>query len=126
MAATSFKSSIENDPIDEPTQVPLMAKQPVVMLYPTFDVDVAEPEILSPESVVVAKPVAETESADDEALVTTSKIRPIEPPQMVVDAYAVEVPTTREFETEIAVVDANGMIDAVPSPLMVVVAVRPT
>jgi hypothetical protein len=31
------------------------------MLNPTFDVEVAEPDISSPESVVVPNPVAETE-----------------------------------------------------------------
>ena len=41
--------------------VPLIAKQPEVMLKPTFEVDVAEPEMFKPASVVVPNPVAETE-----------------------------------------------------------------
>ena len=39
---------------------PLTAKHPVVMLNPTLDVLVAEPEMLSPERVVVPKPPLET------------------------------------------------------------------
>lgn len=34
------------------------------MLNPTFDVDVAEPEMLRPDSVVVPKPEPEIENAD--------------------------------------------------------------
>lgn len=52
-----------------PMQTLLIAKHPEVMLYPTFEVEVAEPEILSPESVVVAKPIFDTESAEVEAAV---------------------------------------------------------
>ena len=44
-----------------PIQLPDMAKHPVVMLYPTLEVVVAEPDMLSPERVVVPKPEAETE-----------------------------------------------------------------
>ena len=44
----------------EVIQVLFIAKHPAVRLKPTFDVDVAEPEIVSPESVVVPKPVVET------------------------------------------------------------------
>jgi hypothetical protein len=45
---------LENDPA--PTQVPLIAKHPPVMLNPTLDVDVAKPEMVRPRSVVVPKP----------------------------------------------------------------------
>ncbi len=40
-------------------QVPFTAKQPFVMLKPTFDVEVAVPEIARPDSVVVPLPVFE-------------------------------------------------------------------
>lgn len=56
-------------------QLPFFAKQPEVILKPTFDVDVAEPDTLRPLNVVVPKPVPETErnlvALEDEA---TSKI----------------------------------------------------
>ena len=41
--------------------MPLTAKHPAVMLNPTFDVEVAEPEMFKPERVVVPKPVDETD-----------------------------------------------------------------
>jgi hypothetical protein len=47
-------------PLPLPTQVPPMAKHPVVKLKPTSDVEVAEPLMLSPERVVVPKPVFDT------------------------------------------------------------------
>lgn len=50
-------------PDEPPTQVPLIAKHPLVMLNPTFDVEVALPAIFKPESVVVPKPVPEMASA---------------------------------------------------------------
>ena len=44
-----------------PTHVPLIAKQPaVVKLIPTLDVVVAEPLMLSPDTVVVPKPELDT------------------------------------------------------------------
>ena len=46
-------------------QVPEMAKQPPERLKPTFEVEVALPEMVRPESVVVPKPVPETERNDD-------------------------------------------------------------
>ena len=49
------------EPPAPPTQPPLMAKHPEVMLIPTFEVEVAEPEMFKPESVVVPKPSAATE-----------------------------------------------------------------
>ncbi len=48
-------------PLNAEKQVPFTAKQPEVMLKPTLDVEVAEPETVRPESVVVPKPVAETD-----------------------------------------------------------------
>ena len=47
--------------------VPLTAKHPAVRLKPTLEVEVAEPEIFRPETVVVPKPVAETERSVVEA-----------------------------------------------------------
>ncbi len=58
-------------PTDPVIHDPLIAKHPPVRLNPTFDVDVAEPEMLRPESVVVPKPVADTERSVVEALETT-------------------------------------------------------
>ncbi len=43
-----------------PTQTPPIAKQPPERLIPTFEVEVAEPEMVRPESVVVPKPSAAT------------------------------------------------------------------
>jgi hypothetical protein len=43
-------------PEPPPTQTLLIAKHPAVRLKPTFEVDVAEPEIVRPESVVVPNP----------------------------------------------------------------------
>jgi hypothetical protein len=45
----------------EPIHVPLIEKQPDVILSPTFEVLVAEPEMVRPESVVVPNPRPETE-----------------------------------------------------------------
>jgi hypothetical protein len=44
------------------------------MLKPTLDVEVADPEILRPATVVVPNPVPETESLVEEAELTTSNI----------------------------------------------------
>ena len=48
---------------DEPPvkHVPFTAKQPEVMFHPTFEVEVADPEIVRPVSVVVPKPSPATE-----------------------------------------------------------------
>ena len=46
-----------------PTQVPPTAKHPVVTLNPTLEVEVAEPEMLSPLNVVVPNPEPEISSA---------------------------------------------------------------
>ena len=43
----------------EPIHVFAIEKHPVVMLKPTFEVEVAKPEMLSPDSVVVPNPVEE-------------------------------------------------------------------
>jgi hypothetical protein len=43
-------------PAEVERQVPLIAKHPAVRLKPTFEVEVAEPEMVRPESVVVPKP----------------------------------------------------------------------
>ena len=57
--------------LDPPTHVSLIAKQPLVRLRPTFDVEVAEPEMVRPLRVVVPKPVPATlrnlVAFDDEA-----------------------------------------------------------
>ena len=47
------------DPL--PMHVSLIAKQPPVKFNPTFDVDVEEPEMVRPESVVVPKPSPATD-----------------------------------------------------------------
>ena len=60
-------------PDPPPTHVPLTAKQPPERLKPTFEVEVAEPFTVRPESVVVPKPEAEVERAVEEALVATSR-----------------------------------------------------
>jgi len=46
----------------EDRHVPRIAKQPPVILKPTLDVEVAEPLMLSPATVVVPNPVEETVS----------------------------------------------------------------
>ena len=73
-------------------QLPAVAKQPVAILKPTLDVEVAEPLMLRPVTVVVPKPVAETESAVEDAEVTASKMLPVVLPQIVRLEYGVEVP----------------------------------
>ena len=78
-----------------PTQVPLILKQPVVMLKPTLEVEVAEPVMLRPVRVVVPKPIPETVRADVEAEVTASKMLPVALPQRVSLEYAEEVPMPR-------------------------------
>ena len=64
----------------EPTHAPLMAKHPVVMLKPTLDVEVADPEMFKPESVVVPKPSAATVrnvvATDDEAIWKSGAVWP--------------------------------------------------
>ena len=80
-----------------PRQLPPIAKQPAVRLKPTFEVEVAWPEIFNPDTVVVPNPVAETVSADDDALVTASRIFPVVPPQIVVLEYGVDVPIPTLF-----------------------------
>ena len=47
--------------VESERQLAPMAKQPEVILNPTSEVEVALPEMFNPESVVVPKPVAETE-----------------------------------------------------------------
>src|SRR3989344_5218445 len=47
--------------VESERQLAPMAKQPEVILNPTSEVEVALPEMLRPESVVVPKPVAATE-----------------------------------------------------------------
>ena len=53
-----------NAKVEPPTHVPLIAKHPEVKLNPTFDVEVAEPEMVRPASVVVPKPVVDTENTE--------------------------------------------------------------
>ena len=54
--------------------------------------EVAEPEMVRPVRVVVAKPVAETERAEVEALVTASKIAPTLSPKTINLEKGVTVP----------------------------------
>ena len=79
-----------NDP--RVRQLPPIAKQPAVRFNPTFEVEVAEPRIERPVTVVVPKPVPETVSAEEEALVMASKILPVALPQMESLVYGVLVP----------------------------------
>ena len=60
--------NVREDPPLPVTQVPLIAKQPVVMLKPTFDVEVAWPMILNPLTVVVPKPPSATSNIDVEVV----------------------------------------------------------
>ena len=48
--------------VNDELQTPFTAKHPVVMLKPTLEVEVADPEIERPERVVVPKPVEEIDS----------------------------------------------------------------
>ena len=64
------KVELEPDPI----HVLLIAKHPPVRLNPTFDVDVADPEIVNPESVVVPNPVLDTFRNVVEAVLVTSNM----------------------------------------------------
>jgi hypothetical protein len=60
------KRSAEPEPVTEPeppTHVPEIAKQPAVMLTPTFEVVVACPTMSRPRSVVVPKPSPAMDSA---------------------------------------------------------------
>ena len=61
-----------------PTHTPFTAKHPVVIFHPTFDVEVAWPIILNPESVVVPKPKDDTEScvAVDEPMTNEGPVIP--------------------------------------------------
>ncbi len=58
-----------------PTQVFPIEKHPVVILYPTLEVDVAKPAMLSPRSVVVPKP---------ERAISKAEIDEVAVPAMVV------------------------------------------
>ena len=82
------------DPL-EPTQVPFTAKHPEDKLIPTLDVEVAEPEMFRPASVVVPKPVAETENTVVEAELTNSAILPVASPQTESLEYGVVVPIAK-------------------------------
>ena len=62
-------------------------------MNPTFAVDVAEPLMVKPDSVVVAKPTEEIENAEVEALVIASKILPVLSPHTDNFEYGVVVPT---------------------------------
>lgn len=61
--ANPFAEAIETavtDPDAPPMHVPPIEKHPPVRLNPTFDVEVAEPFIFRPESVVVPNPEFDT------------------------------------------------------------------
>ena len=78
----SMRSVVEAElPLLDVRHTPLIAKHPPERLKPTLEVEVARPLITKPETVVVPKPVPETASADDDALVTASKILPVVLPQ---------------------------------------------
>ena len=99
-------SVLEKD--EPPTHVPEIAKQPVVMLNPTFEVEVAEPEIVRPETVVVPKPEPETEN-----LVVDASLRSIRFPVKPVSASAaISVVEVSEPATESL---AKG--EVVPMPI---------
>ena len=55
---------------EEGTHVPFKAKHPPLRLTPTFDVDVAKPEMFKPRTVVVPKPVPEISRAEIEVVAT--------------------------------------------------------
>jgi hypothetical protein len=96
------------------TQVPFSAKQPDVMLIPTFDVVVAEPEMLRPDTVVVPKPVADTRSAVvDAEFATSNKFVSFTPPNTVKRAYGVDVPMPvyPPFEILKTVVEVERSVD---------------
>ena len=71
-----------------------------MILNPTLDVDVACPEIVRPESVVVPKPRVDTENTDDVAAFSmfsavrelTGVCSVVSPPYMLRRARGVEVP----------------------------------
>ena len=90
-------------------QVPFIAKHPPVKLKPTFEVEVAEPETVRPESVVVPKPVAEIRSAVVEAEVTASNILPVVSPHAVRRAYGVLVPTP-SFPSAVGAADWSSLL----------------
>ena len=93
---------------DCPIQLPPMEKHPAERLKPTLDVDVAEPETVNPDKVVVPKPIDETESC-----------------------VAVLEPTTNPKESPaigLTLNLANGVVEETPSnpvAVNVVVAVPP-
>ena len=51
-----------------------IAKHPVVMLYPTFDVEVAWPEMFNPLTVVVPKPLPEISKAEMEVVASPATV----------------------------------------------------
>ena len=60
-----------------PTHVPFTEKQPVVMLKPTSLVEVADPVMFSPVSVVVPKPVPAMENGTLAVCVSASEVVPM-------------------------------------------------
>jgi len=107
---------------------PPIAKQPEVRLKPTFEVEVAEPTIARPESVVVPNPVDETESAVVDALLTTSRSLPVPLPHTVRPAYGDDVPTESEPAVSVPtlpVVENELVDDAIEAKKLVVVAAVP-
>ena len=91
-----------------PTHVLLIAKHPLVMLKPTLAVVVADAEMFNPETVVVPKPIDETDNC-----------------------VAVDEPTTNPMVSPASgLTDKRPFGDVVPTPnkpaaVMVVVALLP-
>ena len=108
-----------NDP--PPTQVPDIEKHPVVILNPTLDVDVAEPDIESPERVVVPKP--ELDTLIHGAVVEPTQKENASPATELTDSLAageeVETPSSpvklfapeKVFESAKSVDEANVQVD---------------
>jgi hypothetical protein len=78
-----------------PTQVPEIEKQPVVMLKPTLDVDVALPAIVKPDSVVVPNP--ELDTRNHGAVVEPTHREKVSPATELIESLADgdDVPTPR-------------------------------
>jgi hypothetical protein len=80
-------------------------------LKPTFEVEVAEPEMSKPERVVVPKPVAETERRVVEAEETTSKALPTVLPHTDNRAYGEVVPTPTFPPMKVAEIGLAAVVD---------------
>ena len=116
----------EGEPEPPPTHVLFIAKQPDVMLIPTFEVVEAEPVILRPVTVVVPNPVAETESAVvDAEFATSNNVVSVLNPNTVKRAYGDVVPIAVRppFEMLKTVVDVERSVDDAMRNALVVDAI---